>query len=85
MTPRVKQTKFSVHHAYPQRPYQVLRNYDDIPTLPTGYGSCFAMAFIPPLWFKVMDKRVVEWADGDLSKVNMHEPARGRLEARGGA
>ena len=32
-----------------------------------------------------MDKRVVEWADGDLSKVNMHEPARGRLEARGGA
>ena len=85
MTPRVKQTKFSVHHAYPQRPYQVLRNYDDIPTLPTGYGGCFAMAFIPPfglrLWISVW------WSgqDGDLSKVNMHEPARGRLEARGGA
>ena len=76
--------RHSDHHAYPQRPYQVLRDYDDVPSLPTGYGGCFAMAFIPPLWFKVMDKRVVEWAGGDLSKVNMHEPARGRLEARWG-
>ena len=76
--------RHSDHHAYPQRPYQVLRDYDDVPTLPTGYGGCFAMAFIPPLWFKVMDKRVVEWAEGDLSKVNMHEPARARLEARWG-
>ena len=74
--------RHSDHHAYPQRPYQVLRDYEDVPTLPTGYGGCFAMAFIPPLWFKVMDRRVMKWADGDLSKVNMHEPARRRLEAR---
>jgi len=74
--------RHSDHHAYPQRPYQVLRDYEDVPSLPTGYGGCFAMAFIPPLWFKVMDKRVVEWAGGDLSKVNIHEPARAKLEAR---
>ena len=76
--------RHSDHHAYPQRPYQVLRDYDDVPTLPTGYGGCFAMAFIPPLWFKVMDKRVMEWSGGDLSKVNVHEPARARLEAAWG-
>ena len=74
--------RHSDHHAYPQRAYQVLRDYEDVPKLPTGYGGCFAMAFIPPLWFKVMDKRVMEWSDGDLSKVNVHEPARARLEAR---
>ena len=76
--------RHSDHHAYPQRPYQVLRDYKNVPTLPTGYGGCFAMAFMPPLWFKVMDKRVMEWSDGDLSKVNIHEPARKRLEARWG-
>lgn len=76
--------RHSDHHAYPQRAYQVLRDYEDVPKLPTGYGGCFAMAFIPPLWFKVMDKRVMAWAGGDLSKVNLHEPARARLEAKWG-
>jgi len=76
--------RHSDHHAYPHRPYQVLRDYDDVPTLPTGYGGCFAVAFFPPLWFKMMDKRVMKWADGDLSKVNIHEPARKRLEAKWG-
>ena len=76
--------RHSDHHAYPQRPYQVLRDYDDVPSLPTGYGGCFAMAFIPPLWFKVMDKRVVDWAGGDLNKVNMDPKSRARLEARWG-
>lgn len=76
--------RHSDHHAYPLRPYQVLRDYDSVPTLPTGYGGCFALAFIPPLWFKVMDKRVIDWAGGDLSKVNIHEPARAKLEAKWG-
>ena len=74
--------RHSDHHAYPLRPYQVLRDYDNVPTLPTGYGGCFAMAFFPPLWFKVMDKRVMDWADGDLSKVNVSPKAKGKLETR---
>jgi alkane 1-monooxygenase len=76
--------RHSDHHAYPLRPYQVLRDYKDVPALPTGYGGCFAMAFFPPLWFKVMDKKVIDWAGGDLSKVNIHPPARARLQARWG-
>ena len=74
--------RHSDHHAFPQRAYQVLRDYEDVPKLPTGYGGCFAMAFFPPLWFKIMDKRVMEWSGGDLSKVNIHEPARARIMAR---
>ena len=76
--------RHSDHHAYPQRPYQVLRDYNNVPSLPTGYGGCFAMAFFPPLWFAVMDKKVMEWADGDLSKVNIHPKAEARLTKRWG-
>ena len=76
--------RHSDHHAYPQRPYQVLRDYNNVPSLPTGYGGCFAMAFFPPLWFAVMDKKVVDWADGDLSKININPKAKARLEKRWG-
>jgi len=74
--------RHSDHHAYPQRPYQVLRDYENVPSLPTGYPGSFAMAFFPPLWFAVMDKKVMEWAGGDLSKVNIHPKAETRLSKR---
>jgi alkane 1-monooxygenase len=76
--------RHSDHHTHPMRPYQALRNYDDLPRLPSGYPGCLGLAAIPPLWFRVMDPRVMAWADGDLSRVNMHEPARARLTARWG-
>ena len=77
--------RHSDHHANPARPYQALRNFDELPRLPSGYPGCIGMAAIPPLWFKIMDPKVAEWAEGDLSKVNMHEPARARLEAKYGS
>ena len=77
--------RHSDHHAYPLRPYQVLRDYKNVPSLPTGYGGCFAMAFFPPLWFAVMDKKVMEWAGGDLSKVNVNPKAVTRLKKRWGS
>lgn len=63
--------RHSDHHAYPMRAYQVLRDYENVPSLPTGYGGCFALAFIPPLWFAIMDKRVMEWANNDINNVNI--------------
>lgn len=74
--------RHSDHHANPMRPYQALRDFEGIPRLPTGYPGCLGMAFFPPVWFRVMDPKVMEWAEGDLSKVHVHEPARERLEAR---
>tara|TARA_Y100000385_G_scaffold146649_1_gene152226 strand:- start:3252 stop:4409 length:1158 start_codon:yes stop_codon:yes gene_type:complete len=64
--------RHSDHHAYPMRAYQVLRDYDDVPSLPTGYGGCFALAFVPPLWFAIMDKRVMKWAGNDINNVNIN-------------
>jgi len=62
--------RHSDHHANPMRPYQSLRNFEDLPRLPSGYPGCFALAAIPPLWFKVMNPKVMAWADGDIDRVN---------------
>ena len=70
--------RHSDHHAYPMRPYQLLRDYRDVPQLPHGYALMFTVAGIPPLWFAIMNPRVLTWAGGDLGKVNlglMHDSA----------
>ena len=77
--------RHSDHHAYPMRPYQVLRDYPDVPALPTGYGGCFALAAIPPLWFKVMDPKVMDWAGGDITKVNVDPKRKEKLYAKYGS
>jgi len=62
--------RHSDHHANPMRPYQSLRNFDELPRLPSGCPGCFALAAIPPLWFKIMNPKVMAWADGDITRVN---------------
>ena len=69
--------RHSDHHANPQRPYQTLRNFPDLPRLPSGYPGCFALAAIPPLWFRVMDTKVKAWAENDWTRINL-DPVRYR-------
>ncbi len=78
--------RHSDHHANPMRPYHVLRDYDNVPSLPTGYGGCFLMAAFPFWWYRVMDKKVMEWADGDITKVNIDPKRKEKLYRKyGGA
>ncbi|MCY0146280.1 alkane 1-monooxygenase [Hoeflea sp. G2-23] len=75
--------RHSDHHANPLRPYQALRSFAELPTLPSGYPGTFLLASIPPLWFRVMDPKVMEWAGDDLGKTNL-DPARAtEYKARG--
>ena len=62
--------RHSDHHANPLRPYQALRNFAELPRLPSGYPGSFLLASVPPLWFKVMNPKVMAWAGGDIEKVN---------------
>lgn len=62
--------RHSDHHANPARHYQSLRHFDDAPQLPTGYMGMFIMAYIPPLWFKVMDKKLLAMYQNNLKLVN---------------
>lgn len=67
--------RHSDHHAYPTRRYQSLRNFEDLPTLPSGYPGMFALALVPPLWRAVMDHRVLDLYGRDISRVNI-DPAK---------
>ena len=69
--------RHSDHHANSSRRYQSLRNFDGIPELPNGYFGTYLIAYIPWLWFKIMDKRLLALPHirGDLSKVNI-DPER---------
>jgi alkane 1-monooxygenase len=73
--------RHSDHHANPTRRYQVLRSFDTSPQLPAGYATMIVVALIPPLWRRVMDPRVLAHYAGDLSRANVHPPARQRLAA----
>jgi alkane 1-monooxygenase len=77
--------RHSDHHANPVRRYQALRHFDEAPELPTGYAGMIVLALVPPLWRRVMDRRVVEHYGGDVTRANIHPPARRRLLARYGA
>lgn len=63
--------RHSDHHAHPTRRYQALRHFDDSPQLPSGYGLMLGLAYVPPLWRRVMDHRVAAHYDGDLTKANI--------------
>lgn len=51
-------TRHSDHHYKSTRKFQILRHFDESPQLPLGYPGSMLMAWVPPLWFKVMDKEV---------------------------
>jgi alkane 1-monooxygenase len=75
--------RHSDHHAHPFRRYQSLRHYDDLPTLPNGYFGCYVIAWIPWLWFRIMDRRLLALphVDGDLTRINVDPSRRRRIEA----
>lgn len=62
--------RHSDHHANPSRHYQSLRHFDDAPQLPTGYMGMFLLAYVPPLWFKVMDKKLLSMTKNDMNLIN---------------
>lgn len=51
------------HHARPDRRFPLLQNHgpDEAPQLPYGYPVMTALALVPPLWRRVMDRRVLRW------------------------
>lgn len=51
-------TRHSDHHAIAGKPYQRLNHRDEAPQLPFGYPTSMLIAMCPPLWFKLMDRRV---------------------------
>jgi alkane 1-monooxygenase len=73
--------RHSDHHANPTRRYQALRHFDGAPQLPTGYAGMVVLACIPPLWRRVMDKRLLAHYEGDVTRANILPRKRARILA----
>ena len=77
--------RHSDHHANPTRRYQALRHFEESPQLPAGYAAMILLAYVPPLWRRVMDKRVLAHYDGDVTRAAIHPRRREQVLARYGA
>ena len=51
-------TRHSDHHYKSSKKYQVLECHDESPQMPYGYPTSMVISLFPPLWFKIMNKRV---------------------------
>jgi alkane 1-monooxygenase len=71
--------RHSDHHAHATRRYQCLRHFDEAPQLPTGYFGMFLLSYVPPLWFRVMNPRLVAMVGRDPARINFQPGQRARL------
>jgi len=51
-------TLHSDHHYKSSKKYQILECHDNSPEMPYGYPTSMVIAFFPPLWFSIMNKRI---------------------------
>lgn len=51
-------TRHSDHHFKSSKKYQVLECHDESPQMPFGYPTSMLIALIPPIWFRIMNKRI---------------------------
>jgi len=74
--------RHSDHHSHPTRRYQALRHFEESPQLPSGYGLMLGLAYFPPIWRRVMDHRVIEHYNGDVTLANIQPSKRDKILAR---
>jgi alkane 1-monooxygenase len=56
------------HHMHPGRSFDKLSHHDDSPAHPAGYSFMVLLSLIPPLWFKIMDKRILMRSENLLNQ-----------------
>ena len=76
--------RHSDHHAHPLRRYQALREFKNLPQLPSGYFGMFPLAYVPWLWFAVMNPRLLAVVQRDTTRINFQPGQRARLMQRYG-
>lgn len=52
-------SRHSDHHYQPHRKYQILKSHQDSPQMPTGYPGMMLLSLLPPLWFKIMNRKLL--------------------------
>lgn len=54
-------SRHSDHHYLASRKYQILRNFEHAPQMPTGYPGMILLSLCPPLWFKIMHQQIKKY------------------------
>lgn len=71
--------RHSDHHTNPDRRYQTLRSCAGAPQLPSGYALMMLIAWFPPVWRKVMDRKVLQHYGGDMRRANLQPRPRAAI------
>lgn len=68
--------RHSDHHYKPDRRFPVLQTYlpDEAPQLPFGYPLMTMAAMVPPLWKRVMNRRVKAWRRKHYADIKDWQP-----------
>ncbi len=74
--------RHSDHHAHAERPYQCLRHFDTSPQLPYGYFTMYLLAWVPPLWFRVVDPLLAAQVGYDMEKAYIKDSYRDKAFAK---
>jgi alkane 1-monooxygenase len=53
--------RHSHHHVQVTRPYPELEHAPAAPQLPSGYLAMLPLAMVPPLWRRIIDRRLRDW------------------------
>jgi len=53
-------SRHSDHHYNGSKHYQILKSLPKSPQMPTGYPGMMLLSLIPPLWFRLMNKKIQE-------------------------
>lgn len=64
------------HHEHMRKPFERLLPMRDAPQLPAGYPAMLIAAWLPPLWFALMDPRIPRATGNDPFPPEPHSPAR---------
>lgn len=63
------------HHMQGNRAFYRLRHFEEAPQLPYGYATMFLIALVPPLWFRIMDKRLDDYLAGRRALADAQDSA----------
>ena len=54
-------SRHSDHHYNPGKKYQLLEHHSNSPQMPTGYPGMMILSLLPPLWFRIMNKKIIDF------------------------
>jgi alkane 1-monooxygenase len=58
------------HHIHPGHSYEKLQHHHESPELPGGYTTMICLALIPPLWFRLINKRISITSNTSRHEIN---------------